>query len=779
EIESLREESSKHFQLEDGSYQAIAYGAAVHRMDADGKWRDIDNRLYADRTESGRYSTQDGRFSFAESVSADELYTIDDGHYHISFGAILEGSPRSTAVIENHADRKTAAEGLTGEEKLEALKTIDNTTKITYYTVNDGVDLEYIISGNDVKENIIISQPTTKSVFTYRLKLIGLSAELEDNTISLKNKDGETVYLLTAPYMYDSAGAESAKVSYALEKDNEGCVITIDADSDWINDPERVFPVTVDPSVTKKILLDTYINSAYPTTSYGSQTSVVIGSTKIAYMFALMPSIPTYADINYATLSLRYYFASSSGGADIGLYRCLHTWSESMTWNDTNSWSNRGLSTTRTAIATATASSNINQNNPGTVSLNVTPLVQQWYAGGKNYGFGLKYEGGSLTNVYVHTYESTSSFRAYFTISYETATDLTVENGTYFIKNKHTEKYADTCQQTYEGGYIEQYEFTADTTQRWTFKYAHFGNYYTIKSEDSTTEYYMGVLGDSTSADVNVVMRQGLDSNGTRTMSAGMLWSVSNTASGAYKIQAITGEASDLALCVGAYVFNSNGVDIEQRLYYDDVDYKDEWFIVTPHNSVELEAQHQTNWCWAASAIMSSKIYMLSPISQEIAAVYEILDVLNYSPTNTQISNANQPNTVGGTEDALEFILGSDNVYSKWEKIYSESTLRSMIDNNNPVIISRGWYRIDGTRNGGHDTIIYGYHWDEVYNIYVYDIYDPSPVNIGSSYYRSYQSICNGNSPAIPTDPNDNGIWEGIVVYEIGPYTNTIDWPGA
>ncbi|MBO4860632.1 MAG: hypothetical protein J5530_03715, partial [Clostridia bacterium] len=117
---------------------------------------------------------------------------------------------------------------------------------------------------------------------------------------------------------------------------------------------------------------------------------------------------------------------------------------------------------------------------------------------------------------------------------------------------------------------------------RWTFKYAHFGNYYTIKSEDSTTEYYMGVLGDSTSADVNVVMRQGLDSNGTRTMSDGMLWSVSNTASGAYKIQAITGEASDLALCVGAYVFNSNGVDNEQRYYGNDSDYKDEWYLIRP-----------------------------------------------------------------------------------------------------------------------------------------------------------------------------------------------------
>lgn len=71
------------------------------------------------------------------------------------------------------------------------------------------------------------------------------------------------------------------------------------------------------------------------------------------------------------------------------------------------------------------------------------------------------------------------------------------------------------------------------------------------------------------------------------------------------------------------------------------------------------------------------------------------------------------------------------------------------------------------------------YVWDTTYDMYVYDIYDPAPVGTGSSYYRSYQSICNGNSPAIPTDPNDNGIWEGIIVYKTGPYTNTIDWPGA
>ena len=443
EIESLREESSKHFQLEDGSYQAIAYGAAVHRMDADGKWRDIDNRLYADRTESGSYSTQDGRFSFAESVSADELYTIDDGQYHISFGAILEGSPRSTAVIENHADRKTAAEGLTGEEKLEALKTIDNTTKITYYTVNDGVDLEYIISGNDVKENIIISQPTTKSVFTYRLKLIGLSAELEDNTISLKNKDGETVYLLTAPYMYDSAGAESAKVSYALEKDNEGCVITIDADSDWINDPERVFPVTVDPSVTSVLQDDTYTYTYYPNMNYGSSTVLYVDSNSITYMKSAMPTIPTYADITAASLNMRYYYNGTSNGTTIGLYRCMRDWDENtLTYFQTHLWPNRGLSQTSTDTKTTPAGS-ISASNPSLLSFNILSLARQWYAEGTNYGIGLKYEGGTDICVMIYSYEAPNPYKSYFEITYTDNSNPIVQNGTYFIKNKSTGLYID------------------------------------------------------------------------------------------------------------------------------------------------------------------------------------------------------------------------------------------------------------------------------------------------------------------------------------------------
>ena len=84
-----------------------------------------------------------------------------------------------------------------------------------------------------------------------------------------------------------------------------------------------------------------------------------------------------------------------------------------------------------------------------------------------------------------------------------------------------------------------------------------------------------------------------------------------------------------------------------------------------------------------------------------------------------------------------------------------------------------------GVRNGGHFVVIYDYHWDSAHGYYVYDIFDPWDVNIGENYARSYQSICNGRTPAFSGDRVDTGVWEGIVVYKCGNYLNTINWPYA
>ena len=62
----LREESVKHFRLEDGSYVAAQYSHPVHIKDADGEWQDIDNTL----SDSGSdFSTSNARVKFAKKTT--------------------------------------------------------------------------------------------------------------------------------------------------------------------------------------------------------------------------------------------------------------------------------------------------------------------------------------------------------------------------------------------------------------------------------------------------------------------------------------------------------------------------------------------------------------------------------------------------------------------------------------------------------------------------------------------------------------------------------------
>lgn len=219
-----------------------------------------------------------------------------------------------------------------------------------------------------------------------------------------------------------------------------------------------------------------------------------------------------------------------------------------------------------------------------------------------------------------------------------------------------------------------------------------------------------------------------------------------------------------------------NGLNIMQMPYTDDTNYVDEWEMTKYHNIIQLEAQEQSSWCWAASARMSSYNYIVPSVSQASVAVYIKLGIETKTPTSNQITQANDGASINETKNAIEYILSSNNGYGRYE-IYSEQNLRTLLDNGNPVIVLRGWYNSSKIRGGGHYTIIYDYYWDSTNGIYLYKIYDPLPENIGSAYDRSYQSICNGRNPAFASDITDTGVWEGIVVYKKSVYQDTISSP--
>ena len=65
EAEELREESVKHFHLEDGSYVAAQYNSPVHYKDENGAWQDIDNTLHPSGSD---YSNSNARIKFSKRL---------------------------------------------------------------------------------------------------------------------------------------------------------------------------------------------------------------------------------------------------------------------------------------------------------------------------------------------------------------------------------------------------------------------------------------------------------------------------------------------------------------------------------------------------------------------------------------------------------------------------------------------------------------------------------------------------------------------------------------
>lgn len=98
--------------------------------------------------------------------------------------------------------------------------------------------------------------------------------------------------------------------------------------------------------------------------------------------------------------------------------------------------------------------------------------------------------------------------------------------------------------------------------------------YYSIKSANSgSTAYYLGVKNDSDEHDAQVVLRSGQ-------ITDTMMWRITTTTSGGYKIETKAADANDIVLALAVNLLqNSNGVELRQRTYDDNTNYLDEWVL--------------------------------------------------------------------------------------------------------------------------------------------------------------------------------------------------------
>lgn len=229
---SSRDDRSTTYQRGDGSFVKELSDGLLNMQDDAGAWIPISTEV---EKSAGDLNVEDHplepRFAL-QANAADGVKLSADGH-DISF---------------------TAA-GLSGA-KAEITGTDRDT--VLYRNVQSGVDLQYEVQTDGVKETFVLSKaPTAAPRWTWTLKAGTLTPKLEDDgTVILTDTSGATVMHIPTPVAWDSsgmAGKSSDTVvnpKVTLEQSADGVWrYAVSADPAWLSAKDRVYPVFVDPTV--------------------------------------------------------------------------------------------------------------------------------------------------------------------------------------------------------------------------------------------------------------------------------------------------------------------------------------------------------------------------------------------------------------------------------------------------------------------------------------------------------------------------------------------------
>jgi RHS repeat-associated protein len=323
ELEAKRTATSSTFRLPDGILETRLYEAPINYR-AEGEWQPIEESL-----EPGEDSAlENGSNSF--DVSLPER--LGEGPIRLSLD---EGWISSE--LDGPASEAAQLEGSTA----------------SYESAGGGTNFQFSGLANGLKEDIVIADPSQPSSFQFELRASSglVPALVSDGSIEFRDPEGNLASVLPAPVVSDSSPdgsvAQSA-VHYALQTQGEDVwQLSVDVDRQWLEDPERQFPVRIDPTLTlPSPSLDCSLGITTVPPGWGTCGSGGYKSLKAGYWPELsgpeeharsllrfatdaMPSKSAY--IESATLGL-YAPTSAQNTSGVDVRRATKDWNSSVNW---------------------------------------------------------------------------------------------------------------------------------------------------------------------------------------------------------------------------------------------------------------------------------------------------------------------------------------------------------------------------------------------------------------------------------------------------------------
>ena len=379
EILAMRENDSETYALSDGSYECVVYAADKY-YDAGGAVPElIDNSVVEKRFAYGgkeyAYTNAANSTRYHFAAEAPEILISYKTKY-LSF-SVAGTSPTNAVPGGSRENKRVGDLNLSGDNY------------IAYEGAFPGVELIYAAKNGVLKEYIVLESPEAPLSFTFLYDTGEQTAGYtEDGRIAFFDSNGEPSFELTNLFAIDSAEAYTEELTYAIgEPGNGKTPVTVTLSEEYAHDPERVWPIVIDPSTSisgSSITKDSFVSSKNTIANYYLDDYLRFGYTNTYHTsrsyikFDIPATIPSTATINSAYMSLKK--SGSGNEPSLKAYRVTAWWASStVNWENMPGYTNTNVSNTA-----------IEETN-NWYRFYVTAIVKSWHNGTyTNYGFLVK-----------------------------------------------------------------------------------------------------------------------------------------------------------------------------------------------------------------------------------------------------------------------------------------------------------------------------------------------------------------------------------------------------
>lgn len=396
ELVSKRTQYSTRYLNPNGSFtEKVWLDPHFYQDSSDKSWKTIDNTLKESTKSPGKHINTANNVNtlFADDSGAGDLATVAKGNDSVTLAPV---------GVQN-------------------VKGMAKGNEMTYAGLFPNADAKYSVKGQTLKEDLVL-QNDKQNTFTYEIKTKGVNAKVDkDGTISFYDTKGQKVWYFEKPFMNDSKGKYSNKVTLTLRQENGKTFVDMAADQAFLQDKTTQYPVTIDPSVTTwNVQKDNWVASNFPTSVFSTNTYMdsgynsYFGSTRALVEFFL-PSLPSDSLITSANFQA-YQTQADASSVSVDLLRVTGNWNDSVTWN-----AQPTVGSTPESTVTSNASNAYWQ-------WDVTQLTKDWYnASLPNYGFMLKAQNETSTPYQSFNTVENSNYTPQLTINY-TVDPIGLEN---------------------------------------------------------------------------------------------------------------------------------------------------------------------------------------------------------------------------------------------------------------------------------------------------------------------------------------------------------------